>query len=78
MSRGGRPLTELGPGDFFGELALLDSNSRRDASVVADGPMAVFVVGRREFTALLQSAPALMLNVLKGMARRLHDVDAHA
>jgi CRP-like cAMP-binding protein len=78
VSRGGQALTTLGPGDFFGELALLDGNNRRDATVAAEGPIQVFVVGRREFTALLQSAPALMLNVLMGMARRLHDVDVRS
>jgi CRP-like cAMP-binding protein len=78
VSRSGQALTTLGPGDFFGELALLDGNNRRDATVAAEGPLQVFVVGRREFTALLQSAPALMLNLLKGMARRLHEVDTHA
>jgi CRP-like cAMP-binding protein len=75
VTRGGQPLTTLGPGDFFGELALLDSNDRRDATVVAVGPTQVFVVGRREFSALLESAPALTLKLLRGMARRLHEVD---
>jgi CRP-like cAMP-binding protein len=76
VSRGGQPVADLGPGDFFGELALLDANSRRDSTVVADGPMAVFVVGRREFSALLEEAPSLTRKVMQGMARRLHEVDA--
>jgi CRP-like cAMP-binding protein len=75
VSRGGQTVTSLGPGAFFGELALLDTNMRRDATVVADGPMQVFVVGRREFSALLEEVPVLALKLLKGMARRLHEVD---
>ena len=78
VTRAGQAITTLGPGDFFGELALLDGNNRRDATVVAEGPMQVFVVGRASFTALLESAPSLTLKLLKGMARRLHDVDGHA
>jgi CRP-like cAMP-binding protein len=78
VTRAGHRVTDLGPGDFFGELALLDSNSRRDATVVADGPMGVFVVGRREFSGLLESTPALTLKIMQGMARRLHEVDSHA
>jgi CRP/FNR family cyclic AMP-dependent transcriptional regulator len=76
VSRSGRKVTVLGPGDFFGELALLDTNMRRDATVVADGPLQVFVVGRREFTVLLEEVPALAVKLLRGMARRLHDVDS--
>ena len=78
VSRSGQRIAELGPGDFFGELALLDSNNRRDATVVADGPMVVFVVGRREFSALLESAPSLTLKLVRGMAKRLHEVDSRA
>jgi CRP-like cAMP-binding protein len=76
VTRSGQPITTLGPGDYFGELALLDTNMRRDATVTADGPMQVFVVARREFSALLEEVPALALKLLRGMARRLHEVDS--
>ena len=38
VSRGGRTITRLGPGDFFGDTAMLDGRPRT-ASVVADGPV---------------------------------------
>lgn len=76
VERGGRKVATLGPGDYFGELALLDSTAKRDASVIADGPMEVFVVARPEFTALLEDVPSINRKLLMGMARRLHELDA--
>ena len=44
ISKGGTPVAELGPGDFFGEIALLDDDRRRTATVVASSPMRLAVV----------------------------------
>jgi CRP-like cAMP-binding protein len=77
VTRKGRHLATLGPGEFFGELALLD-NARRDATVTAETPMELLVVNQREFNTLLESSPALTRKLLVGMARRLHDIDSSA
>jgi CRP/FNR family cyclic AMP-dependent transcriptional regulator len=77
VKRNGRSVASLGPGEFFGELALLD-NSRRDATVTAKTPMEVLVVNQREFNSLLEQSPALTRKLLVGMARRLHDLDGGA
>lgn len=74
VKRGNKKVASLGPGDFFGELALLDGHPR-NASVIADGPMTVVVLGQREFLGALHDAPTLALKLLKGMARRLRDAD---
>jgi hypothetical protein len=75
VKRGGREISTLGPGDYFGELALLDGQ-KRDATVVAATPIEVLVIGVREFVSLLQDVPQLARKLLGGMARRLHELDA--
>ena len=75
LSRGGRELTVLGPGSYFGELALLDGQ-KRDATVTATTPTELLVVGNREFVTLLEDVPQITRKLLAGMARRLHELDA--
>jgi CRP/FNR family transcriptional regulator, cyclic AMP receptor protein len=77
VRRNGEIIAELGPGDYFGEIALLDRGPRT-TSVVADTDMAVLVLGQREFTGLLDSVPGLAYKILTIMARRLREADARA
>ena len=67
---GNRPIAELGPGDFFGEIALLDGRPRT-ATVRADGIARLLVVGHREFHALMDDFPAVRTAVLEAVAERL-------
>ena len=48
----------LGPGELFGELALLDK-APRNATVTAETPMELVVLGQREFAALIDEVPGL-------------------
>lgn len=73
--RKGKKVATLGPGDFFGELALLD-RAPRNATVKADSDMELFVLGQREFSGLLDEVPTLAHKLLKGLARRLREQDA--
>jgi CRP-like cAMP-binding protein len=77
VSREGREVADLKPGDYFGELALFDP-APRDATVTADVPLTVAVLERDRFRTALESVPALRDALLRGMARRLHDLDTHA
>ena len=74
VERAGKRLATLGKGDFFGELALLDK-APRNATIVAEGPLQLVVLGRREFSGLLDDAPHLAHHLLTGLARRLHEVE---
>jgi CRP/FNR family cyclic AMP-dependent transcriptional regulator len=74
VTRRGKRIAELGPGDFFGELALLD-NAPRDATVTAVTPMEVIVLTRAEFNAALAEAPRMTRKLMTGMARRLRQLD---
>ena len=64
----------LGAGDYFGEMSLLD-NGPRTATVIAETPMTVAVVGQREFVALLDDVPPLARKVAGGLARRLRETE---
>jgi CRP-like cAMP-binding protein len=56
VTKDGNRVTELGPGDFFGEIALLDEE-RRTASVVATSPMRLIVMFGRDFRQMEHSMP---------------------
>ena len=62
---------ELGPGDFFGELALLVPGATRVARVRAKGLVRCLAIPRDEFSELLDSEPALTRALLHEVARRL-------
>jgi CRP/FNR family transcriptional regulator, cyclic AMP receptor protein len=74
VSRNGRKIAELGPGDTVGELGLLD-NARRSATVVTDGAVSVLVIGRREFSALLHDVPGIAQKLLLNLAATIRDLD---
>ncbi len=77
VRRGGADLDELGPGDFFGELAVIDP-APRDASVVSLTDVDLMVVERRRFWALVEEVPPVGRKVMVGLARRLREADLHA
>jgi signal-transduction protein with cAMP-binding, CBS, and nucleotidyltransferase domain len=70
---GGTEVARFGPGDYFGEIALLDPGMRT-ATVTAETPMLLAVVGRGEFHQMLDDVPPLAHKVMSGLARRLREV----
>jgi CRP/FNR family cyclic AMP-dependent transcriptional regulator len=77
VRRKGRKVATLGPGQYFGELALIDRQPR-SATVVSDTPMTLLVLGQRQFNAVLDAAPPLARKLLFAMATRLRESDARA
>ena len=75
VTRDGKQVNILGPGDSFGELSLLD-RAPRNATVTAETAIDAVILGQREFTALLDLVPTLAHKLLVGLARRIHQVDA--
>jgi CRP-like cAMP-binding protein len=65
-----RAFARLGPGDFFGELALLDGGPRT-ASVVAEMPVVAIRIPRAEFRKMLKSEPDISIKLLEELSRRL-------
>jgi CRP/FNR family transcriptional regulator, cyclic AMP receptor protein len=69
VTRGGEPIAELGPGDFFGEMALLEED-RRTATVTATTPMSLIVMTRASFRALDRAHPEIHETISKAIAER--------
>ena len=67
---------ELGPGDFFGELALLIEDGARVARVRATSPVRCVSIPREDFLALVESEPSFSLALLRELARRLAEARA--
>jgi len=67
----------LGPGDFFGELALLD-DAPRSATVVAAGELTTLRVGRPAFAKLLREEPTVAVGLARGLAAIVHDLQPAA
>ncbi|MGZ4315724.1 MAG: cyclic nucleotide-binding domain-containing protein [Gaiellaceae bacterium] len=70
VRRRGRKINTLGPGDFFGEIALL-SDRPTIASVTTGTPARVALITRASFSRLLRDSPQLQMKMLKAMAQRL-------
>ncbi len=77
VRRDGYDVATLGPGDYFGELAILDGGVR-SATVVAETDLALLVIGQREFVSVLGEVPTLATKLLASMARRLRQADSRA
>ena len=74
VTRGDREIASIGPGDYFGELALFDP-APRNASITAVGSVSLVALSRSAFTAALDEMPSLRDAILHGMARRIHELD---
>lgn len=68
--RNGRVVTTLGPGEFFGEIALME-DPRRTATIVAASDVDLAVIGRREFHSMLSRFPELASTLLATATRRV-------
>ena len=74
VRHGGRTLAHLGPGQFFGEMTLLDEQPR-SADVVAVQPTECAVLSRWEFWGFAKGEPEVLQGVGREMARRLREVN---
>jgi CRP-like cAMP-binding protein len=74
VTRSGRLVNTLGPGNFFGELAAMNEGTR-NATVTALSEVDLLIIGPREFAATA-NIPGFRDALFKSMAQRLQDADA--
>jgi CRP-like cAMP-binding protein len=71
----GRPAASLGPGDYFGEMALLDGGVR-SATVFAVRSLRTLEVPRHAFVALLKQEPSIAMVLTAELSWRVRRLEA--
>ena len=77
VSVGGDEKATLGPGDYFGEIALVDEGVR-SASITASTDLRCYFLTPWEFRPLVEEHPQLAWTLLQNLARRLRAAQEHA
>jgi CRP/FNR family cyclic AMP-dependent transcriptional regulator len=70
----GKTLTKLGPGQFFGEMSVLD-NQPRSADVVVVEPTRCLTLSAWSFNAMISENPKIALRMLQEFVRRLRNTN---
>jgi CRP/FNR family transcriptional regulator, cyclic AMP receptor protein len=77
IERGGSEINRLGPGDFLGEIALIDRGPRT-ATAIADGPARLMVLTSATFASMLAQNPGVESKILRVLASRVRDLQPTA
>ena len=77
IERGGKELNRLGPGDFLGEIALIDQGPRT-ATAIADGAVRLMVLTSTGFASMLSQNPGVETKILRVLASRVRDLQPTA
>jgi CRP/FNR family cyclic AMP-dependent transcriptional regulator len=75
VRQGTRAIGKLGPGDFFGEMALLDGRPR-SASVIAEEPLVTIRLTRSAFNKALDANPAMARGIMAELAERIRRLES--
>jgi putative iron-dependent peroxidase len=70
VDRDGQRIARLGPGDFLGEISLIDGRPRT-ATATADGPARLLVLSHRQFDSLLDEIPTITRTVVQALVERV-------
>jgi CRP/FNR family transcriptional regulator len=68
---GAGPVGRLGPGDFFGELGLIEQHGRT-ATVIAEDELTCYLLPAWEFRSLLKDHPEMAIPMLEALIARIH------
>jgi CRP/FNR family transcriptional regulator, cyclic AMP receptor protein len=71
-----RVLAVLSPGEFFGEMAILNGRPR-SATAVVRTPATLLVIEGRTFEAMLRARPEIAIRIIKSLATRLESANQH-
>lgn len=75
VRKGSNLLAHFGPGDYFGEMAVLLEDTPRTASVVASEDVTALVITQWDLKALLANHPEVGLRMMAELAKRLRNTD---
>ena len=70
VTKDGKHLATRGPGDFFGEIALI-TTTKRTATVTATTPLRCFILTRGDFRRVLEENPPVQRKVMEALGERL-------
>jgi len=76
VTKDGQVVTSYGPGDYFGEIALLTDEPKRTATVIATSDAEVLGVTKWDFRALVNAQPDIAVQVMDELARRLEETQS--
>jgi CRP/FNR family cyclic AMP-dependent transcriptional regulator len=74
IERDGNRLATMGPGDFFGEIALV-AHGPRTATATTEEPTTLLVVNHRDFHSLMEEFPEVAIQVLYALANRVRRLE---
>ena len=75
VSRDGHELRTLGPGDYFGEISMIDGRPR-SATVTAVDPLTALAIPHQNFELVLEEDPGFARHLLKTLCARLREAEA--
>ena len=76
VTKDGQVVATYGPGDYFGEIALLTDEPKRTATVTATSSAEVLGVTKWDFRALINAQPDIAVQVMSELARRLEETES--
>jgi CRP-like cAMP-binding protein len=74
----GKDVRSLGPGEFFGEMALIDRSNRRAGTVTADTELHALMLTQQVFRPFAESHPQVIWTLLEHMVARVRESDNRA
>ena len=77
LTVGGKKRASYGPGDYFGEIALIDKGPRA-GTIVAEGNVKALAIASWDFLALCEQDFKIAHNVMVGMAKLIRTIDKNA
>ncbi len=77
VTRDGKRIAQLGPGDVVGELSLIDGKER-SATVTATTDLEVLELDRKDLLTLMKKAPPVVRKLLEALAQRVREVDVRS
>ncbi len=77
IDRDGSRLNTMGPGDFFGEIALVVGGPRT-ATATTEEPTTLLVVNHRDFHSMVEEFPDIAVQLLNTLAHRVRNLEPDA